>query len=546
MYINATGISWSRTEPVIAVQDHFCQRIVDYSNGENNVWDYDNAIEDRLAPTFSPDGQSVAFADVRSDRFVIRSREGHILHEFEGGEYHSFPHWSPDGRWIVWKSLKGENVRLNIVDLSAASPVSVTIPLTLHFLFAVTISPDSRFVAYIDHTDNERRAERLHVYELSTGQQNHSEITWNRHFGFAPVWSQDSSQIYAGQLFSVGQNSELKLVSDLNRASYVQFAEFTSAGRILLGGAEFTKGDPFAFHLLEATGADLATKVISTRINPLLQPPCARIRRHEDHAIVIAQHDMLGLGHSLAMLNVETGEFQWNGIAFSDGKTLALTPGGDILHGPEDIDRYIVQSIRYPGGRTVPATRKQLLERLSETDQQAAVRWATDHGARMVTEDGAESDPEGTSQPASTALPKAASISELDFSGSKELVPEELAHLAAFENLSVLDLSSTNLPELPPLDTLKHLTDLNLSHSSVTSIAGVRECVSLLALNLSHTPIDPVAVESIRELKNLTRLNLNHTRIDRFALAELASLHSLKELHLEGVEVPTENINQLK
>lgn len=103
-------------------------------------------------PVISPDGQTIAFTTSESERLGVRtvlhlldieSCESHIL--TDSGMSDSNPAWSPDGRWLAVKAIRGAVENLYVMDLETRlwSPLTSN-----HSLYIFIWSPDSRWIAF--------------------------------------------------------------------------------------------------------------------------------------------------------------------------------------------------------------------------------------------------------------------------------------------------------------------------------------------------------------------------------------------------------------
>ena len=88
-----------------------------------------SSSRDDVSPSFSPDGQRVAFQSSRSGwgEIWMADRDGSHVHQLTElqGSVAGFPHWSPDGKRIVFHSRQQSYARLSLLDLSTAVPKPV-------------------------------------------------------------------------------------------------------------------------------------------------------------------------------------------------------------------------------------------------------------------------------------------------------------------------------------------------------------------------------------------------------------------------------------
>jgi len=131
----------------------------------------------------------------------------------------------------------------------------------------------------------------------------------------------------------------------------------------------------------------------------------------------------------------------------------------------------------------------------------------------------------------------------------------DVAPLAKFRQLEVVDLSHTSVADISGLRNLVNLRTLDISHTQVTDLSALRFNEALEEIRASHTPISDLAgLASLQKLRRLdlnhasvalwkgleactelVELNLNHTRlIDPKVLAPLSKLEVLE---LKGTSV---------
>ncbi|KAK1932040.1 Leucine-rich repeat protein soc-2 [Phytophthora citrophthora] len=102
-------------------------------------------------------------------------------------------------------------------------------------------------------------------------------------------------------------------------------------------------------------------------------------------------------------------------------------------------------------------------------------------------------------------------------------------------NGSMLDLSSLQLKELPPLEELSqrfpHLRQLNLRRNALRSFPDDLAQVfpQLVALNVSENALEELPT-SIRSFHCLQRLNVAHNRLNELSLASFEELEAFEEL----------------
>ena len=112
-----------------------------------------------------------------------------------------------------------------------------------------------------------------------------------------------------------------------------------------------------------------------------------------------------------------------------------------------------------------------------------------------------------------------------------------IAAFSRFVNLQSLDLSSTDLTEIPEgIDRLTNLQRLDVSHNSrLTQItACIGQLTNLNWLNLSYNPALTALPRQFWRLRNLITLNLSHTGLTEIP-AEIGQLTNLTTLSLGNI-----------
>ncbi|HYO75881.1 MAG TPA: hypothetical protein VE010_05415, partial [Thermoanaerobaculia bacterium] len=81
-------------------------------------------IEQQLAPSYSPDGGSIAFAGIsgtQSDIFIYNLASGEVTNVTRDAFYDGAPVFSPDGKWLVYSSVGQEHAKLYRLNLANPS-----------------------------------------------------------------------------------------------------------------------------------------------------------------------------------------------------------------------------------------------------------------------------------------------------------------------------------------------------------------------------------------------------------------------------------------
>ena len=127
-----------------------------------------------------------------------------------------------------------------------------------------------------------------------------------------------------------------------------------------------------------------------------------------------------------------------------------------------------------------------------------------------------------------TAIKKATEITELDLSGSKEILGIE--PLYELTKLRSLNISNTGISSLFPIRNLTTLETLNCSNTIIDDVSPLRYSSNLTELNISQTNV--LDVDVIEGFKKLKVFAADHIQKD--SLEIIASCKSLQSLSLES------------
>lgn len=99
-----------------------------YANGEGARNLTKNPADD-IAPVFSPDGKSIAFASNRDGgkwRIYVMNADGSNVRALTPGPMDLTPTWSPDGNWIAFASTRGGQFDIWMVDKNGGNLTQIT------------------------------------------------------------------------------------------------------------------------------------------------------------------------------------------------------------------------------------------------------------------------------------------------------------------------------------------------------------------------------------------------------------------------------------
>jgi len=218
-------------------------------------------------------------------------------------------------------------------------------------------------------------------------------------------------------------------------------------------------------------------------------------------------------GGDVVVIDLQEKTLKWTGIGFSDGTMIRVGELGNIISGPEDIDPYLIYTIRYSEGVVIPLTQLQFAARIGLSPGQQCVQRVLDVGGTVQLA--------GRDQPMmrddlndARDLPDIAEVTGVSLAGSSFVTGDTLADLKELPALATLDLSSSRVKDvdLGVLLDLANLRMLNLAGTQVTNTVGAALPAGLQDLDLRGTAVSDSLLNDLRGLKSLRRLVLTDTQ----------------------------------
>lgn len=468
-------------------------------------------------------------------RVEIRSAKGETLHRLKTKEavwgQLAFPHWSPDGRFLAFRCyLFSEDGKSKVPHLLIWEPESSAEPSFSVGLegqcFAITVSPDNRHV--VGWVDAHQDHAQLICMNLQSGEHTTTNLTFNSHGGnVRPVWISNRELHLGGSVWSVSAKGEL-----------VHQGKYQLEHPIL--ATPLGKGEVFS--LVSREILDANSNVIG-RISVAGSPTWPH--QYSQRGLMLDRNRLLlTSGNSIDVIDLKNRQVDWSSIMYHNGKSVTLNAAGHVLHGPDDIDRYLTWIMRYPGGRQVPLTRAGFHSRIALTRSQQAMNWVLDLGGNLIV-DGGDAQLSRNDVPDTESLPGVDSVTGARVDRVHMIANESLDLLLEFSALEILDLSGTRIDELPELARLKTLRNVNLSGTRLETIEALRNAESIQTLDLSGTLVSSSASAVLTTLHGLNDLDLSNTAVDEFILLDLAGM-KLDRLRLAGVELSETSINNFR
>jgi len=151
---------------------------------------------DDITPALSPDHRRLAFASNRAgqwDLYLLDLRDGEVTRLMETPEYDAFPTWSPDGQFVAYETYSGDNFEIVIraIDGSQAPIILSDHPAAD---FAPAWSPRGRQIAFVSTRTGEPEIwladlDKVGAERFTNLSQDSQSIESH------PVWSSDGSRL---------------------------------------------------------------------------------------------------------------------------------------------------------------------------------------------------------------------------------------------------------------------------------------------------------------------------------------------------------------
>ena len=155
-------------------------------------------------PAWSPDGKWLAYFSDRTGEYELTVRHADYTGEEEtlthlGAGYRYRPQWSPDSKKVLWID---QAMKINVYDFDTKNVQVIDHQLWMYHgaldRFAVSWSPDSRWIAYPG--DRENRNTAIVIYDYKEGQRH--EVTSGFYDDSQPVFDPGGKYLF----FSTGRS----------------------------------------------------------------------------------------------------------------------------------------------------------------------------------------------------------------------------------------------------------------------------------------------------------------------------------------------------
>lgn len=147
---------------------------------------------DEFDPTWSPDGQRIAFVSLRDgdQEIYVMNADGSEQTNVTRHENKDWtPAWSPDGKQLAFSSFRDENWELYLMDADGSNVVRLTDNPASDV--SPTWSPDGKRIAFASR----REGGDWDIFVMDSTGENIIQLTHDPADDFGPVWSPDGNTI---------------------------------------------------------------------------------------------------------------------------------------------------------------------------------------------------------------------------------------------------------------------------------------------------------------------------------------------------------------
>ncbi len=181
-----------------------------------------------IAPSWSPDGQKIAFASVVDGTYQLFSMSADGKNSIRliksSGVDDTQPAWMPgaDGTKIAYQSNGNGDYDIYILDMISKIPKPITGSDSQETQPAW--APDGKQIAYVSNQDGD-----FEIYTMDANGRNPVQFTKNKAYDSTPVWSPDGKQIAFISKRDPDQHFQLFLINaDGSNETQLTKSEFTN------------------------------------------------------------------------------------------------------------------------------------------------------------------------------------------------------------------------------------------------------------------------------------------------------------------------------
>jgi hypothetical protein len=316
------------------------------------------------SPIWSENPRRLSAVDYAADGGAIRVFESNqeIYRTRTAFKTYIFPHgFSANGRWLAWVYPDENGVdQLSVVDIEQASSPNTYQLEGAGFYRDITFSPDSNTLL-VRSTATPSTFSTL-ILNLNTNLVSRQTLSGNHSYTVGIKWAQDSRCISMGALYQL--DSELKLQpvsSSVNAGQHPRFSTITGRTPQLVA-----QKDAFlpTIQFSKLDGTELGS--FGLTFNTLAASWLPQQRQAANDEIAICRlANPRNMPAALQTINMAGQSAGWTGAFFEDDQSVVLDSAGNILHCPDNLDRYLIRTIHYPGGTVVPVTTAEFWKRVA-------------------------------------------------------------------------------------------------------------------------------------------------------------------------------------
>jgi TolB protein len=332
--------------------------------GETIINLTNNPAPDR-SPSWSPDGQQIAFASRRGDNWDVYSMraDGSALRRLtDDPAYDGGPAWSPDGTRIAFSSSRDGDLDIFLLELSSGALRRVTDDPAADY--QPTWAPDSRQLAFTSWRDGNQE---IYAASLPTGDlaaiPSAINLTNNPAPDHSPAWGADGRMAFVSDREGIGnlhvldlESGEQQLAGIRNRG--LQDPAWTVGGGLLAVGPWGAGGQSFSSN----QGVLIMTAGISVSVGLVGSP----------HAYAEPDWNPNAIAPAVATEHLLPGRLRLASIPPADPSRLERGLGslGDIRAGGQPLlAKAVLPSFQALRQEVITSSGHDFLARLSEANR---------------------------------------------------------------------------------------------------------------------------------------------------------------------------------
>lgn len=250
-----------------------------HERGQDDIWmtsiDSRNPLritsspEDDRDPSFSPDGQRLAYASHRDgnwDIYILNMNNplGEPERKTFGIAFDARPVWSSDGVYLAYESYQNNNLDILIMSVDGTVPPQALPSMSGSAEFSPAWSPEGRQIAYVSWRDGNQD---IYVVDLNDGEAFNLTNSPTRHEDY-PAWNPDGTLLAYSAVDEGIEKVFVKSVSNPEEPAQViargRNPSWSPDGNSIIFAVDSFEGTQFIVEPYEAGG--ITTPVISVAL----------------------------------------------------------------------------------------------------------------------------------------------------------------------------------------------------------------------------------------------------------------------------------------